>query len=160
MKIIVLSDTHGNQSLALSILDGNGDANRIVHLGDEVEDARFIEEISGKSVIKLAGNCDFSTDQPRENTLDVAGRRIFLTHGDLYNVKAGLEKLLKRAAAVRADVVLYGHTHQAAVLEIGGILLVNPGCLKKGCDQPSFAVVTIGVDSVSAEIIPVTPPLP
>lgn len=159
MKIIVLSDTHGNQPLALGILDGNAEAERIVHLGDEVEDACFLEEISGRSIVKISGNCDFSTAHPRETILDLAGKRILVTHGDLYNVKAGLEKLLKRAVALKADVVLYGHTHQAAVQKVDGILLVNPGCLKKGFEQPSYAVVTIDEETVSVKIVPVTPPL-
>jgi putative phosphoesterase len=86
MKIIVLSDTHGNQSAALGILYENGDADRIVHLGDEVEDACFLEKSSGRSIVKISGNCDFSTNHPREAMLDLAGRRVFVTHGDLYGL--------------------------------------------------------------------------
>lgn len=153
MKLVILSDTHGNQTLALSIIDGNGDADHFIHLGDEVEDACFLEDMSRRPVIKVCGNCDYTAAYPREKVIELDGRRVMVTHGDLYQVKAGIEKLRKRAGTEKVDVVLYGHTHQPAVQELDGILFVNPGCLKTGCEPHTYAVVTLTKQTVTAEIV-------
>ncbi|AJE04885.1 metallophosphoesterase family protein [Geobacter pickeringii] len=159
MKLVILSDTHGNQPLALAIIDAHGDADHIVHLGDEIDDACFLEDATGRDIVKVSGNCDCSFDSPRETLLDLEGHTVLITHGDLYNVKTGMERLKKRARAEKADIVLYGHTHLAAIDELDGILYVNPGCLKKGCEQLSYAVLTLENGSVSAKIIPASIPL-
>lgn len=157
MKIAVFSDTHGNQALTAHALDLAGDADHIIHLGDEANDATFLELLSGKIVTKVLGNCDFSTDTPREALLVLEEKRFLLTHGDRYGVKAGLDKLTKRAAAEKADVVLYGHTHIQSVLTIDGVLYVNPGCLKKGFSEPSFALLSLENGVLSADIIHLHP---
>lgn len=158
MKIVVLSDTHGNQSLALSILDLHEDAGHVVHLGDEIQDADFLEDATGKTIIKVQGNCDCSPAHPREASLVLAGQRFLLTHGDAYYVKSGLERLRERAAAVDAAVVLFGHTHVACVEAIDGILYVNPGCLKRGAGNLTYAVVTLADGTITAEILPAVLP--
>jgi hypothetical protein len=157
MIIVILSDTHGNQSLALRILDLHGDAGHVIHLGDELQDADFLEDATGMPIIKVQGNCDCSPSHPRESSLELAGRRFLLTHGDLYQVKSGLERLQERAAAVDATVVLFGHTHVALIESISGILYVNPGCLKRGCNRLTYAVITMDNGTISAEILPAIP---
>lgn len=157
MKIAVFSDTHGNQPLTAQALDLAGQVDRIVHLGDEIDDADFLELLSGKEVIKVPGNCDFSTDSPREVLVNLGGKKFLLTHGDRYGVKGGLDKLVLKAAEEKADVVLYGHTHIRSVVTIHGTLYVNPGCLKKGFSDPSFALLSLDNGMVSAAIVPVQP---
>lgn len=158
MKVVILSDTHGNQTMALDIVDAHGDAEHVIHLGDVIDDACFLEDVTGRAIVKVSGNCDCAFDSPRETLLDLEGRNVLITHGDLYNVKTGMERLKKRARAEKADIVLYGHTHLAAIDEIDGILYVNPGCLKKGCEQLSYAVLTLENGSVTAKIIPASLP--
>jgi len=157
MKIVIFSDTHGNQALAAHALDLAGHVDHIVHLGDESDDAAFLELLSGRTVIKVLGNCDYSTDSPRESLLTLEGKKFLLTHGDRYGVKGGLDKLARKAAAEKADVVLYGHTHIRSVLTIDGVLYVNPGCLKKGFSEPSFALLSLDNGVISADIVPVQP---
>ncbi|MRR07792.1 MAG: metallophosphoesterase [Deltaproteobacteria bacterium] len=160
MKIVVFSDTHGNQALVAHALDLAGNVDHIIHLGDETEDADFVELLSGKTVIKVLGNCDFSKDSPRESLLTLEGKKFLLTHGDRYGVKAGLDKLTRQAVAKKADVVLYGHTHIHSVITIDGIVYVNPGCLKRGFNEPSFALLSLDNGVVSADIISVPPIYP
>lgn len=157
MKIAIFSDTHGNHALLARAFDLAGDVDHIFHLGDDTDDAIFLELLCGKTVIKVLGNCDFSTDSPRESLLSLEGMKFLLTHGDRYGVKGGLDKLTTRAAEERADVVLYGHTHVPTVTTIDGILYVNPGCLKKGFSKPSFALLSLENGTLSASIVPVTP---
>jgi len=157
MKLAVFSDTHGNQPLTAQALGLAGRVDLIVHLGDEIDDADFLELLSGKEVIKVPGNCDFSTESPREVLLSLGGKRFLLTHGDRYGVKGGFDRLVRRAAEEKADVVLYGHTHIRSVVTINGTLYVNPGCLKRGFSDPSFALVSLDDGTVAATIVPVQP---
>lgn len=152
MKIMVVSDTHGNYLAPLTLLDG-ADADMLIHLGDEIADATLVEPLLEIPLLKVPGNCDHGTTSPRELVETIAGRRILITHGDTYRVKNGLENLIKKAAETRAAVVLFGHTHTPCVQKENGILLVNPGTLMAGSDTKSYALLTLTVTSVSAEII-------
>jgi len=155
MRMLVLSDSHGNYPLALKAIEKAGRVDRIVHLGDGIEDARIIEEIVGFPIIKVPGNCDLSAPEPRELLTVSGGVRILATHGDAYHVKSGLTALHRRAVSQEARVVLYGHTHIALAEEMEGILFVNPGCLRYRWPDPSCAVVTLRPGKASALILPV-----
>lgn len=152
MKLLILSDTHGDYPLAVRALDEAGPVDQIIHLGDEIEDARLLEEITGRPLLKVAGNCDLGSTDAREISCTLEGRRIFMTHGDRYYVKSGLAGLREKGVEENAGIVLYGHTHVAAVEEIGGTLFVNPGCLSSKCRNASYATLTITPDGVAAEI--------
>ena len=65
---------------------------------------------------------------------------------------------LDAAAAVDAAVVLFGHTHVACIETTDGILYVNPGCLKRGAGNLTYAVVTLTDGSITAEILPAVLP--
>src|SRR3974390_1590912 len=113
MKLLILSDTHGNYPLALKASEIAGEFDGILHLGDGMEDAGILAEITGCQVTTIVGNCDPAAAAPRELSTVYAGKKIFCTHGDCYNVKAGLARLHKKALAEEAQIVLYGHTHRA-----------------------------------------------
>jgi len=153
MKIAVLSDTHGNYALAITMLNHISGLDCIIHLGDIVQDADIIEYALSIPVIKIAGNCDSDPMADRELLLNFCDMSIFLSHGDVYRVKNGIENIYEKATNLTADIVLYGHTHEAAIQKKGEILLVNPGSLKDAAVQQSLAILTITNREVSAEII-------
>lgn len=152
MKIAVLSDTHGNYPLAIKMLDCISGLDCIIHLGDILPDADIIECALDIPVIKLAGNCDSAPEAARELLLNIGDRTFFLSHGDVYRVKNGVERIYEKASSVKAGIVLYGHTHVPVIQKKGEILLVNPGCLKAAAAQQSLAILTILHREVSAEI--------
>lgn len=152
MKIMVVSDTHGNYLAPLGLLDDSS-IELLVHLGDEIADAKVLEPLLDVPLLKIPGNCDHGATEPRELLETIAGKRFFITHGDIYRVKNGLENLVRKAAFHKAAVVLFGHTHTPCVLKQDGILLVNPGTLMAGSDAKSYAIITVKADTVSAEII-------
>ncbi len=155
MRILVISDTHGNYPLAVRAIDQAGQSDHIIHLGDVADDATAMEHALGKSVIMVAGNCDPASTAPKELCVSLAGRNILITHGDRYNVKSGLSQLRKKARSTKSHVVLYGHTHMAGIIRSEGILFVNPGSLAEACATKSFARIIITGNRISAEIIPV-----
>jgi putative phosphoesterase len=156
MKILVLSDSHGNYPLVLKAIELAGDVDTIMHLGDGIDDAKLVEEILDRQVVKVSGNCDRFSSAPSELIWRVINYTLFLTHGDKYGVKAGFTHLRQKAITENADIVLYGHTHCASIETIGNILFVNPGCLYKNHTPNTCAILTFGMDGVAARIIEIS----
>ena len=93
MKILVMSDSHGNLKgveKALKKLGSNADV--VVHCGDGTRgEALWLKENCGdKKVVCVRGNCDFTGDMKDEEYFEVCGKKIMATHGHLYGVKYGL----------------------------------------------------------------------
>jgi uncharacterized protein len=151
MKLLVISDSHGNYSHALKAHELAGPVDQIIHLGDGADDARLMEKVLEVPVHLVAGNCDFDAALPQDLTLEFGECRLFLTHGNRQLVKTDLTQLIDKGMEVGATVVLYGHTHKAAVASAEGMLLVNPGTLKAGA-AGSYAIITVEGTEARAEI--------
>jgi putative phosphoesterase len=154
MNILVLSDTHGNYPLAIKALDTAGPVDHIVHLGDGLDDAVIIEDISGLPTTKVVGNCDFSTTEAKDVTITLAGLSIFMTHGHRYGVRSGLDDLYRKVSDGVTSIVLFGHTHLPLIETINDILFINPGCLSHNCKTTTYAVLNIVAGKATARIIP------
>ena len=152
MKILVVSDTHGNEFKLLQAHQAAGQVDAVIHLGDGEADTAILETIETCPVIKVAGNCDLGSSAPRELILEWHQKRILICHGDCYGVKTGLSRLIDHAEAEEIDVVLYGHTHVANQLQHETVLVLNPGTLWGRAPFLSYAILTVEADQVSAEI--------
>ena len=101
----------------------------VFHLGDHDTDAEQISrEFQTLPVAIVRGNCDGWSDSSKTLTLCIGGVRFFLCHGHTYGVKSNISGAVYAAMEQNADVLLYGHTHQAAKKTIRGIKVLNPGC--------------------------------
>jgi putative phosphoesterase len=153
MRILVMSDSHGNVPLALQACDLAGSFNALIHLGDGDEDAEILALALDIKVVHVAGNCDIGSASPRELLLECEGKKLLLMHGDACGVKSGLGKLEKRAREAGVDAVLFGHTHRATVTTLsGGILAVNPGTLTRIAQLKSFAILEITPADITAQL--------
>ena len=103
------------------------DADVLIHLGDNIDDVQELENGFKGEVYAVAGNCDYSTKYPKETIIEVNGRKIFFTHGDLYGVKSSINNIYYRGRELEVDIVLFGHTHQQIIEKEKGIILMNPG---------------------------------
>lgn len=128
--LVIISDTHnmGMGNMPSRVLNAMDEADYILHLGDGESDILALKRSYGGKVIAVRGNNDASGEKERVVTIE--GVKMLLTHGDLYNVRTRLEKLLARAKEEGVDYVLFGHTHRALVTEEGGVTFINPGSLK------------------------------
>lgn len=114
----------------------------IVHAGDHSSDAQRLARLfSDIPVNYVLGNCDFA-DAPKELVFTAEGKKIFLTHGHLYNVKndPDYSSLLHRAKELGCDCAVFGHTHQGLCDVKNGITLLNPGSIRYG---KTFGVIEI-----------------
>lgn len=127
MIIGVISDTHRYTWLiedAMKKLEGS---DVIIHLGDNVKDIKEISKYYDGPIINVKGNCDFAVDTPSERVETIAGKKVFITHGNRYDVKYDLSRLRYKALELKADIVLFGHTHVSKIAYEDGIWFVNPG---------------------------------
>ena len=152
MRILLMSDSHGNFPLALKACDTADTFDCLLHLGDGADDAALLAHALEAEVIHVAGNCDIGSTSPRELLWECEGKRLLLVHGDAYGVKSGLGRLEARAVALGADAVLFGHTHRATVTNLSGILAVNPGTLMRNALQTTFAVLEISSAGITARL--------
>jgi len=150
MKLLVISDTHGNYTLALKAHSLSEPVDIIVFLGDGLSDTELMQDIIDTDFVCVAGNCDLGSSAPRELLWECEGKRILLTHGDAYRVKFGLERLKQRALEVRADLVLFGHSHVATQETYLDILFLNPGTMLNTDPDKSYAVIDVEKESISA----------
>ncbi len=162
LKILVVSDTHGNTHLLHSVVSANRTCDLVIHLGDHYADGdEVMRDFPTIAYLCVSGNCDIGSFLNKTNTegcFTAEKRRIFYTHGHKYNVKYGTEYLAMQAKMNKADIALFGHTHVSLVEEKSGVLVINPGSLSFPRDgsSGSYCVLEINEDKVKYEIKEVT----
>lgn len=161
MKLFFASDLHGSLSAAERMLDcyQQSGASHLVLLGDLLNHgprnaipegyapAELAERLNqyADQIIAVRGNCDSEVDQmlldfpvlaEHHTVLLSNGRRLFLTHGHLYNPD-------KRPSLREGDVLAFGHTHLPLAEEQDGQILFNPGSVSipKGGFAASYGIL-------------------
>jgi putative phosphoesterase len=144
MRVLIVSDNHGEEGIVQSALEHNGgDLN--LHLGD----SEFtFENGELQKFNTVRGNVDEDSRFPVESHDE--DTNIFLTHGHLYNIKPDREVLSERALEFEAKYALYGHSHVALTENINGIYCINPGSISqpKGEWEASYCVLDTANDTV------------
>ena len=131
MRILVVSDTHRDIYALRSAVLSQPEADTVIHLGDGAEEAAQIKsEFSQKIFLQVRGNCDWNSDLPAEGLETVGGKKIFYTHGYTYNVKYDISSAVSAARAAKADILLFGHTHNPVTMYENGLYIMNPGSLR------------------------------
>lgn len=130
-RILVISDSHGGISAVNGLRGLIEENDYIFHLGDGESDMREIRGEYPDKVYQCAGNCDFFAPIPEEGIVEIEGLRILFCHGHKYRAKSTLDGLLAAAKEKDCDIVLYGHTHKALITEREGVMLINPGSLRR-----------------------------
>ena len=147
MLIGVISDTHGLlRPEALTALAG---VEHILHAGD-VGDIGILAALGAIApVTAIRGNIDTEgacAELPATEMVLLGGRTFYLVHaiGDL--------DISPKAAGV--DVVVYGHSHKAAVEMRGEVLYLIPGSAGPRRFQlpVTLALVTVGEGGVEARV--------
>ncbi len=151
MKCIILSDSHRSEENIRRALAKNPDADTVFFLGDGIGGVEEFAERRDKQWVCVLGNCDRPTVidgsfVKKVESVTLFGKKIVLTHGDLYGAKYGSGGLLALAKEEGAVAVLYGHTHVAKEEYFSdlGVTLFNPGSLEAGWGtSPSFGLLTV-----------------
>ncbi len=159
MEILIFSDSHGRADRMHEALERQlRRPDAVFFAGDGLRDLERLD-FGRADVYAVCGNCDFfsASAAPTERCVQLADHKFFLTHGHLYGAKHGYGSLLRRAAELGADIVLFGHTHLPcceslpAGTQLGEITLTrrlylfNPGSIGEG---RSFGTLTLRGETV------------
>ena len=130
MKILVVSDTHGNTDKLSRAIKECTPFDMLVHCGDGIRDIRSVDIPDGVVVTAVRGTTDLHSCDDFEELLleNIDGQRVAVTHGHRFNVKAGTSLLCSEVKRLGANTVFFGHTH-VRQLTAGSPVLFNPGSL-------------------------------
>ncbi len=155
MRIVVISDSHGQGGVVDRIIRRETDAEVIIFLGDvtgDIED--FTYEYTDKKFYIVSGNCDIFPEFPYTTVAQVAKTKIFITHGHTLGVKYGTATLTSAARQSGCNIALYGHTHIPNIQYDDGLYIVNPGSCSRSRDgRNSYAVIDIRENGILPAII-------
>lgn len=152
MRILVVSDTHGNERNLRQALLSQPTAEIVIHLGDGDEELERVKRsFPEKMFLQARGNCDWGSNLPNQGEYTAEGVKIFYTHGHLYGVKSGLYQAVCAARERKARVLLYGHTHQAVTDYEDGLYIMNPGSLSYG--DPSYGTLDLTPQGIVTNVI-------
>ncbi|HEX6348151.1 MAG TPA: metallophosphoesterase family protein [Candidatus Dormibacteraeota bacterium] len=206
MRVGVIADTHFAEfldELPEAVFERLNGCQLILHAGD-VGRPEALERLRGIAPVEaVRGDHDPALQQlPLERELEIAGRRVALIHGNRSRLleepitfvgtitlgyiwpQPGLHRWL-RARFPRADAIVYGHTHHAAVDRREGRLVFNPGAVyqtdraaadrrlrrkpgwfewswlqvirhRRRVAQPSVGILEFGPDGIRAEVLPLS----
>ena len=131
MRILVLSDTHIPRTahvLPQEIIDEIGKSDMVLHAGD-FADEEVLDKIAkiNQSIHAVYGNMDSPGLRRRLNnkeTFMIGKFKIGLIHG--YGAPKDIFQTV-RGEFGNVDVIVFGHSHEAANIIKDGVLFFNPG---------------------------------
>lgn len=143
MKVLVLSDSHGNISNMIRAVELE-EPRMILHLGDCWRDGeRLHDRFPELPLEQVPGNCDyFRGSREAEKLVYLGDQRVLLCHGHTYGVKQSLLAAGLAAEEKGLDLFLFGHTHKPLVDMRGRTLFLNPGSIGDYA-RPTYGIVTL-----------------
>lgn len=151
MVCLIFSDSHGSLLNMRRAIRQNKDAEVVFFLGDGLADAEILAgEFPALAWIAVRGNCDMSSvflnsTAEKVERITLEGKKIVLTHGDLYGAKFSDTRLRYLAMEEGADILLFGHTHEPYECFVSDaekpFWIFNPGSVSLA--RGSFGVLTI-----------------
>lgn len=156
MRFLLLSDTHGDFSVAQRLTLAQPAAEIVLFAGDgcrEIEDVACLHP--EKMFYLVRGNMDWNSEQPALRLETLAGVRILMLHGNGREVGHGSPSLRRLAKEYDAQIVVYGHTHVADVDYEDGVYYLNPGSARRPRDdtRPSYMILDIRENGILPSIV-------
>lgn len=151
-RVGLVADTHG--WLRPEIFRAFDGVDRVIHAGD-VEDPAHLRDLEAIAPLTaVAGNVDGPAVRsvvPEQASVEVAGVRVAVIHG--HQVHPDYERLVGRFPDAR--VIVHGHTHVPRCLEVGDVLVVNPGAAGRSQrgHAPSVAVLEVTGGAVAVRYV-------
>lgn len=127
MKVLIVSDTHGDHRNMDRILDEAGHIDMLIHLGDLEGGEAYLDAAVDCEKHMVKGNNDFFSDLPKEEEFYIGKYKTFITHGHGYYVSLDPEHIKEEGQARCADIVMFGHTHKPYFNRTPEMIVLNPG---------------------------------
>ena len=144
MKILIISDTHGDTEKIKEIVSKHNDVDIILHAGDSQLPPYMTE-----NMLTVKGNCDYY-DYPVYRDLNIEGFKIHIEHGHRIHITDSMY-----LDNNDYDIVIFGHTHILKTFKnVNGKHFFNPGSLTRprDSDKGSYIILKLAKDSFSFEV--------
>ena len=140
MKILLVSDSHGNNEALDLLVKNYPDMDIYLHLGDSESD-----EFSIYPFRAVKGNCDYFGDFQQYLVIPTPYGNLFAQHKPTPNSE------LLRANNIK--IFCYGHTHVRNYTKVNGLICINPGAISFARDKYdcSYAILEITSKEVLVE---------
>jgi putative phosphoesterase len=160
VRLGIVSDIHCQARALEAAIVAMGEIDRLVCLGDTIQQAAFSNEtvalLKNKDALTIVGNHEeafFSgpgryapgvdptlagwlSARPSQIACEIGGQRVLIVHSTPWPSGHAYVPLhhrdFGRFGEADADVVLYGHTHIPVVTRVGSALVINPGSTGEG----------------------------
>lgn len=148
-RLLLISDSHRDKQTLSKIIRNEQDFDRVIFLGDGIEDVEDAFLSSSKPITFVAGNCDTDYCISSERVIKIENINIFVTHGHFYDVKLTLKNVTQAAKSKDCSVAFIGHTHIQTDETVDGIRIINPGSISY---LGNYAIITIDNDKLNVEL--------
>ena len=147
MKILIVSDTHGQEKNLEEVLKKEEPIDALIRSGRSGGRRGIPISTHVKCPVDLvSGNNDFFCSLPREREITLGKYKVLITHGHYYYVSLGVEELRRQAVARGYQVAMFGHTHKPYLETKDGVTILNPGSLsypRQEGRRPSYMIMDI-----------------
>lgn len=140
MKILLISDTHGNNVVIDKLVEMYPNMDKYLHAGDVEGD-----EYSLAPFDAVKGNCDHYSTLPIQRIISTPYGNLFMTHEPHMPINIKKEYDIK--------IFIHGHTHRRKFVQENGLYIINPGSISFSRDgyELSYAILTITENDVQVE---------
>ena len=128
-RVLVISDSHGNNYNIQKALEKAGKIDLMIHLGDVGRDYLAVERMAGVPTYMVAGNNDYGPDLRDRIIFYIGSHKVFATHGHRQNVHYGTDSMRYNALENECDIAMFGHTHVPHLDEGEDVTILNPGSI-------------------------------
>ena len=139
MRILLVSDSHGNSEALDKLLKKYPKMDLYLHAGDLEDDEQSVHPFDC-----VKGNCDRWSRLPERRIIHTPYGVLFMTHLPY------LPPEIKKQYNVKLFV--YGHTHRRKFELIDGVYYINPGAISFPRDGFDLSYAILDVTSEKVEI--------
>ena len=147
MRILVVSDTHGQRREIEEVIKKTKPFDFLIHAGDAEGREEDIRQLAGCPSLIVKGNNDYYTECSYDEVLELGGHRFFVTHGHRYSISWDKEGVKAAALENECDIAICGHTHRPWIDDSDErITIINPGSLAYPRQEgrlPSYIMIDI-----------------
>jgi len=142
MRILICSDSHGNNELLDKIIKDNPNIDYYLHAGDSES-----SELSIMPFLSVKGNCDYFTDAPEQRIIATPYGKLLMRHEPY--LPSGI------VSKENIKIFIHGHTHRKRNDKVGNLLIINPGSvsLPRDSDFGTYAILDIEKENVTVRFI-------
>ncbi len=143
MKILVVSDSHGDFDTLRRILLANQKCDIFIHCGDSELPSSYMPF----ELLAVKGNCDYFDDYPLKRDIKTKFGTIHVEHGNLFSALT-----YSYISSLNCYIYLFGHTHERCAKKVDNTYIFNPGSLTEPRDSSLGSYLIIEINDESGEL--------